>query len=161
MMHTKLELEPDEASVDLDLIFHAFDRMILATSSMKKRLLPTFNWQGGMHALYHAWERRNNAIEIKNLFMTPGGSVDQQIFALPTLGRTNCKQTRDIGLQNHNPLSENVRHTPSSLWWTYRTEILKLYTFVVPKGQEPYLELLEHWTPTYEAPFRVYLDQPK
>jgi len=59
------------------------------------------------------------------------------------------------------PQSENVKYTPSSLGWTHGTKLLSLYSFVVPKGQDPYLDLLEDWTPTYETPLRVYLDQPK
>jgi hypothetical protein len=59
------------------------------------------------------------------------------------------------------PQSENVKYTPSSLGWTHGTKLLSLYSFVVPKGQDPYLDLIEEWTPTYETPLRVYLDQPK
>jgi len=68
-------------------------------------------------------------------------------------------QQYDSSLPGHYSQSENVRYTPSYLGWTHGTELLKLYTFVVPKGQDPYLEL-GNWTPTYETPLRVYLDQP-
>jgi len=70
-------------------------------------------------------------------------------------------QPYDLSLPGRYSQSENVTYTPSSLGWTYGTELLRLYTFVVPKGQEPYLELLENRVPTYETPFRVFLDQPK
>jgi hypothetical protein len=70
-------------------------------------------------------------------------------------------QPYDLSLPGCYSQSENVTYTPSSLGWTYGTELLRLYTFVVPKGQEPYLELLENRVPTYETPFRVFLDQPK
>jgi hypothetical protein len=70
-------------------------------------------------------------------------------------------QQYDSSLTGHYSQSENVRYTPSSLGWTHGTELLRLYTFVVPKGLEPYLDLLQDWTPTYETPFRVYLDHPK
>jgi hypothetical protein len=56
---------------------------------------------------------------------------------------------------------DNVRHTPSSLGWAKDTELLKLYTLTIPKGQLPYLQLLEKWTPTYETPVKVYLDEAK
>jgi hypothetical protein len=56
---------------------------------------------------------------------------------------------------------EDLKHTPSSLGWIPKLELFKLYKFVVPKGQLPYLELLEKWTPTYDTPSRVYLDEPK
>jgi hypothetical protein len=61
------------------------------------------------------------------------------------------------------PQTENVRHTLSSLGWVHgtKTELLKLYAFVVLRGKEPYFELLERWTPTYETPLRVYLDESK
>jgi len=39
----------------------------------------------GVQTLLHVWEPRNTNIETKNLFMIPGASVDQQIFALPTI----------------------------------------------------------------------------
>ncbi|CZR65496.1 related to cholesterol oxidase precursor [Phialocephala subalpina] len=39
----------------------------------------------GVQTLLHVWEPRNSNIETKNLFMIPGASVDQQIFALPTI----------------------------------------------------------------------------
>ena len=57
--------------------------------------------------------------------------------------------------------TENVRHTPSSLGWSQGTELVKLYRFIVPKGKMPYFQLLEKWTPTYETPPRVYLDESK
>jgi hypothetical protein len=58
-------------------------------------------------------------------------------------------------------LPESVKYTPTLLGWTHNTELVKLYTFIVPKSREPYLQLREKWTPTYETPNRVYLDQPK
>ncbi|KUJ19631.1 FAD/NAD(P)-binding domain-containing protein [Mollisia scopiformis] len=39
----------------------------------------------GVQTLLHVFEPRNENIETKNLFMVPGASVDQQIFALPTI----------------------------------------------------------------------------
>ncbi|PMD29237.1 GMC oxidoreductase [Hyaloscypha variabilis F] len=39
----------------------------------------------GVQTLLHVWEPRAPGIETKNLFMIPGASVDQQIFALPTI----------------------------------------------------------------------------
>jgi hypothetical protein len=57
--------------------------------------------------------------------------------------------------------TENVRHTPSSLGWCKGTELVKLYKFIVPKGKLPYFQLLETWTPTYETPARVYLNESK
>jgi hypothetical protein len=57
--------------------------------------------------------------------------------------------------------AENVRHTPSSLRWTQGTDLLNLYKFIVPKGKLPYFELLETFTPTYDTPTRVFLDEPK
>jgi hypothetical protein len=57
--------------------------------------------------------------------------------------------------------NDNVRPTPSSLGWAKGTEIIKLYTFMMPKGQSPYLRLQDKWTPTYETPAKVYLDEAK
>jgi hypothetical protein len=57
---------------------------------------------------------------------------------------------------------ENVRYTPSSLEWGPRgADFVKLYKFIVPKGNLPYLELLDKWTATYQTPSRVYLDEPR
>jgi len=57
--------------------------------------------------------------------------------------------------------SEGMRHTLASLGWNRDTELLKLYTFIVPKGREPFFKLLEKWSPTYETPSRVHLDPPR
>jgi hypothetical protein len=57
--------------------------------------------------------------------------------------------------------TENVRHTPSSLGWSQGTELVKLYEFKVPKGKRPYFQLRKGWTPTYETPALVYLDESK
>jgi hypothetical protein len=57
--------------------------------------------------------------------------------------------------------TENVRHTPSSLGWSQDTELVKLYRFIVPKGKMPYFQLLEKWTPTYQTPTRVYLNESR
>jgi hypothetical protein len=39
----------------------------------------------GVQTLLHVWEPRNPNLQTHNLFMVPGASVDQQIFALPTI----------------------------------------------------------------------------
>ena len=57
--------------------------------------------------------------------------------------------------------TESVKYTPKFLGWSHNTELLKLYTFIVPKSKEPYFQLRESWTPTYETPKTVYLDQSK
>jgi len=36
-----------------------------------------------------------------------------------------------------------------------------MYTFIVPKDKLPYLELLEKWTPTYQTPHRMYLNESR
>jgi hypothetical protein len=59
------------------------------------------------------------------------------------------------------PTAERVKHTPTSLGWTRGTDLLKMYAFHVPKGAEPYLKLLDPWTPTYQTPAIVYLDEAK
>ena len=38
-----------------------------------------------VHTLMYMWESQNPNIETKTIFMVPGASVDQQIFALPTI----------------------------------------------------------------------------
>lgn len=54
-----------------------------------------------------------------------------------------------------------IIHTPASLGWRRGTEPLKIYTFIVGQGSEPFFELLPQCSPTHETPSRVYLDQPK
>jgi hypothetical protein len=39
----------------------------------------------GVKTLLHMWESRNPVIETKTILLIPGASVDQQIFALPTI----------------------------------------------------------------------------
>lgn len=57
--------------------------------------------------------------------------------------------------------TDNVRNTPTSLEWGIRgADLVKLYKFIVPKGKSPYFELLGKWTPTYETPILVHLDEP-
>lgn len=58
---------------------------------------------------------------------------------------------------------DNQKHTPSSLGWK-TVDLLKwldFYTFIVPKGKDPYFELQNQWSPTGETPARIYLDQPR
>ncbi|KAG4033862.1 hypothetical protein MFRU_004g03600 [Monilinia fructicola] len=56
--------------------------------------------------------------------------------------------------------SSSVKSTPSSLDWSPKTELLRLYKLIVPKGKEPYLELLPGYQACYNTPQRVFLDQP-
>lgn len=51
-----------------------------------------------------------------------------------------------------------TRHTPSSLGWKSGTDILKLYSFLVNRGEEPRFELHHKWTPTRSTPLVVHLD---
>jgi len=57
--------------------------------------------------------------------------------------------------------SGSIRPTPTSLGWSRPSELVKLYNFVVPKGKEPYLQLKDNWTPTYETPTKVFLDEER
>ena len=54
-----------------------------------------------------------------------------------------------------------TRWTPITLEWTTNSKLLNLYKFVVRKSKEPYFELLDPYTPTFETPSRVYLDHPE
>jgi len=56
--------------------------------------------------------------------------------------------------------SEPTRYTPRTLGWTYDTDLLKRYSFVILKGRESFLELRPQWSPTHETPAHVYLDTP-
>jgi hypothetical protein len=53
------------------------------------------------------------------------------------------------------------RETPSTLGWAQDSVLVKLYTFVVMKGKESYLELQSDYRVTPETPGRVYLDTPR
>jgi hypothetical protein len=57
--------------------------------------------------------------------------------------------------------AESMRYTPTSLGWPQGSEFVELYQFIVPKGEPPYFQLHDKWTPTYQTPPRVYLDEPK
>ncbi len=72
-------------------------------------------------------------------------------------------QTLDIQPLSYNePLPvETTKPTPKSLGWTLVAETLKLYRFIVPKGKEPYFELLPNLQVTAQNPERVYLDEPR
>ncbi|KUJ23251.1 uncharacterized protein LY89DRAFT_177184 [Mollisia scopiformis] len=52
------------------------------------------------------------------------------------------------------------RMTVQTLGWTADTQLLKLYKFNVPVGQEPYFDLRPQWPVSPETPQRVYLDPP-
>ncbi|KAI9647801.1 hypothetical protein NHQ30_004189 [Ciborinia camelliae] len=56
--------------------------------------------------------------------------------------------------------STSIKSTPSSLGWLPETELLKLYKLIVPKGKEPYLELLPGYQVCYNTPQLVFLDPP-
>jgi hypothetical protein len=62
----------------------------------------------------------------------------------------------------HGDSRRQQRFTPSTLRWHPKSPLLRSYFLVVPKGQEePYLELLPEYTPTFEAPQQVSLDVPR
>jgi hypothetical protein len=50
------------------------------------------------------------------------------------------------------------RETPSTLGWAQDYVPLSAYTFIVPKGEEPYWRLQPHHPVTDKTPERVYLD---
>ena len=51
-----------------------------------------------------------------------------------------------------------TRPTPVTLGWMPDTWLVKMYTFLAPKGQEPYFKLRHEYKETPETPQRVYLD---
>jgi hypothetical protein len=53
------------------------------------------------------------------------------------------------------------RETPSTLGWAKDSVLVQLYTFIVMRGKEPYLELQSSYRVTSETPERVYLDAPR
>ena len=70
-------------------------------------------------------------------------------------------------LESNPPLQDSdsdrgnlYRPTPTSLKWL-DTDLLSLYKFVVPKGKEPYFELLPSYFVSSETPEIVYLDHPR
>ncbi|KAF7861507.1 hypothetical protein EAF04_008070 [Stromatinia cepivora] len=56
--------------------------------------------------------------------------------------------------------SNSIKATPSSLGWAPESELLRLYKFIVPKGKEPYLELLPGYQICDNMPQHVFLDSP-
>lgn len=65
--------------------------------------------------------------------------------------------------QHHPPSKQSYssRATPSSLGWTSDTTFLNFYKFVVPKGKEPYFELLKGCYIPLDTPEKVFLDPPE
>lgn len=61
---------------------------------------------------------------------------------------------------NPRTTSQKIRPTPSSLGWS-DSSFLVLYKFVVPKGREPFFDLLSGNFATADTPTTVYLDFPK
>lgn len=55
--------------------------------------------------------------------------------------------------------SSSLYPTPSSLQWSSTLKLWQLYSFIVKKGREPYLDLLPTYAATAQTPQRVYLDQ--
>jgi hypothetical protein len=53
------------------------------------------------------------------------------------------------------------RPTASSLGWTMNSPNVRLYSFRVRKGKEPYFELKSPFAPTSETPGKIYLDHAK
>lgn len=53
------------------------------------------------------------------------------------------------------------RSTPKNLGWKTNVEHLGLYTLKILRGEEPYFELKDHWTPTNQTPAKVYIDRPR
>lgn len=53
-----------------------------------------------------------------------------------------------------------TRETPSTLGWLPDCEWIKLYTFIIKKGEDPYLQLQTGYAETEVTPKIVYLDPP-
>jgi hypothetical protein len=53
-----------------------------------------------------------------------------------------------------------TRETPSTLGWLPDCEWIKLYTFIIKKGEDPYLQLQTEYAETEVTPKIVYLDPP-
>lgn len=70
---------------------------------------------------------------------------------------TTASHNLERSLSSH---SNSMKATPSSLGWAPESELLRLYKFIVPKGKEPYLELLQGYQICFNVPQRVYLDPP-
>ncbi|PQE30268.1 C2H2 finger domain-containing protein [Rutstroemia sp. NJR-2017a WRK4] len=69
--------------------------------------------------------------------------------------------TRPSTYEQSAPIQQSiVKWTPLSLGWTPNTDLWKLYKFIVPKGKEPYLELLPGLVVYDNTPSRVFLDPP-
>lgn len=60
--------------------------------------------------------------------------------------------------KNFSVLSSSVKSTPSTLGWSSKAEQLSLYKFIVPKGKEPYFELLPGYQVCYNTPHQIFLD---
>lgn len=71
---------------------------------------------------------------------------------------TAVSPTLERSLSSH---SSSIKSTPSSLGWSPETELLRLYKLIVPKGKEPYLELLPGYQVCYNTPQQVFLDPPR
>ena len=124
---------------------------------------PGFQMNGGF-----ALDRESNASSISQLSYSSGdclsiptSPVDNMPYSPVYENNSQPPQQYHSSYNGYFQQTESVRHTPSSLGWSQGTELVKLYKFIVPKGKLPYFELLEKWTPTYNTPTRVYLDEAK
>ena len=81
-------------------------------------------------------------------FSTPQYRHPQYLESSPPLERSNSNR------------SSSSRATPSSLGWPRDASMLGYYKFVIPKGKEPYFELLPPFFVSPGTPERVYLDSP-
>ncbi|ESZ96515.1 hypothetical protein SBOR_3137 [Sclerotinia borealis F-4128] len=70
---------------------------------------------------------------------------------------TAASPSLERSLSNH---SSSIKSTPSSLGWSPENELLGLYKLIVPKGKEPYLELLPGYQVYSNTPQQVFLDSP-
>lgn len=68
---------------------------------------------------------------------------------------TAASHSLERSLSTH---SNSIKATPSSLGWSPETGLLRLYKLIVPRGKEPYLELLPGYQICSNTPQHVFLD---
>lgn len=97
----------------------------------------------------------SNSSGVESLFSIPESTMSHEFdygISYPLFDTSNSE---------HHPQKDSMKETPSTLGWRPDTHLLSLYTFVVARGREPYLELLTGFNAGVRTPKRVYLDPPK
>jgi hypothetical protein len=118
-------------------------------------------WEGGIAMLPNLSNQSNSSSFTMSSYdgpSTPVYGYDQDIYTTAAKVDSGYQEQYSSSTVRYHGSQRQPRHTPSTLGWLPDCEWVKLYTFIVKKGHEPYLQLQSGCDVTSITPETVYLD---